>query len=568
MFASDTLTYYFTSSTSWVFLVSLLPVIAFISSTLGFEAADGRKGEDKTPPTIPYIDPLLGHALSLVWSPAEFISKILVNYGWRKPLRIYAAWLPLTIVSNPSHIQTVFRSSKYLTSKPSLIFALKYLIGTPSEIIKSYAKDDSGMAARPNKGSTIKHADRIQFHQAQTARRFLSGQHLVQIAERYVATFLRNLRGLPAINTDEWVEFPDLYHFLQMEIARASIETIMGSEILKMNPTLIQDFWAFDMSVPQFTRCLPRWLMPSAYRARDRLLKNIKEWHAHARANVDYTKTNDDDPEWEPYFGSKLIRARQEYSLNTSFMNADSCASEDLGLMMASNSNAVMSAFWYIYEALRDVDLLKRMLSEVDMCTGLDGLDTSKLSTQPLLQSAYAETLRLRIAIAMTRTNESDDFRLDGYRIPKGDPLIIFSRTSALNTEAWTLAGKPPTDKTPLQDFYADRFLVPKKPAEAGEDGSSSDLTSAGPEYEFSLDGTAGCWLPYGGGERMCPGRHFAKTEIIGTFASLFSQYDVELVGADPRVESDLRYFPTGGLPPTGKVPFRIRKKQLRGTGF
>ncbi|KAI2467415.1 cytochrome P450 [Annulohypoxylon bovei var. microspora] len=555
MFVPDTLTYYSAPFTMWIFLISIIPILAFIGSTLSFTTIANRKGEDKLPPTVPYVDPLLGHAFSLAWDPASFIAKILADYGWQKPLKIYAAWIPLTMISNPTHIQTVFRSSKYLTSKPSLLFALKYLLNTPPSIIKSYARDDSGMAAKPNKGSTVEHADRIQLHQAQTARRFLSGQHLVQTAERYVATFKRNLHALAKVNTDDWVEFPDLYQFLQIQITRASIETIMGSKILEMSPRLIEDFWEFDMSVPQFTRCLPRWLMPSAYRARDRLLNSIKEWHAYAHANSDCSKTNDEDPEWEPYFGSKLIRARQEYSLKTSFMNADACASEDLGLMMASNSNAVTSAFWYIYESLRDTDLQKRMVSEVTSCTGPTGLDTSKLSTQPLLQSAYAEVLRLRIAIAMTRTNESDDFRLDGYRIPKGNPLIIFSRTSALNADAWTLAGRPPTYKTPLENFYAERFLVPKKSAETGT------------EYEFSLEGTAGCWLPYGGGERMCPGRHFAKTEIIGTFASLLSQYDLELAETDPvRVEADLRYYPTGGLPPKSKVPFRIRKKQLGGT--
>lgn len=38
------------------------------------------------------------------------------------------------------------------------------------------------------------------------------------------------------------------------------------------------------------------------------------------------------------------------------------------------------------------------------------------------------------------------------------------------------------------------------------------------PPY-FSLDGLNGSWIPYGGGFRACPGRHFAKREILMTLA-------------------------------------------------
>ncbi|ETS73857.1 hypothetical protein PFICI_14803 [Pestalotiopsis fici W106-1] len=212
---------------------------------------------------------------------------------------------------------------------------MKLLLKTPSRAMPLYEADDSGMAIKPNKRSTVAHVDRINFHQARAAQKFLSTQHLTFLNEKYLTTFERNLQQLGSHDTDTWVEYPDLYAFLQTNITRTSVEVLMGSKVLEMNPTLIEDFWEFDMAVPWLFRGWPRWFLPRAYSARDRVLDAIKKWHAHAHAQSDCTKLMDDDPEWEPYFGSKLLRARQEYALKMKLMDADARASEDLGLLMA-----------------------------------------------------------------------------------------------------------------------------------------------------------------------------------------------------------------------------------------
>ncbi|KAK8118012.1 cytochrome P450 monooxygenase [Apiospora kogelbergensis] len=262
-------------------------------------------------------------------------------------------------------------------------------------------------------------------------------------------------------------------------------------------------------------------------------------------------------PSGEPYFGSKLVRARQEYALKAHFMNADARASEDLGLLMASNGNAVPSVFWFIYESLKSNSSVRGSLSgEVAASTNHNGeLDIQKLIRQPLLQSMYAEVLRLYVGIGTARQSDSEPFQLGGYQIPKREPFIIFSRHPALNSEAWGAAERARAETAPLDEFYPERFLVPKTKDESG----SSEETG----FDFSLEGLAGLWLPYGGGQRMCPGRHFAKNEIIGTFALLTREYDMELTGSarHQHTKPDLRWFPSGALPPVGKVPFRIRKR-------
>jgi hypothetical protein len=131
----------------------------------------------------------------------------------------------------------------------------------------------------------------------------------------------------------------------------------------------------------------------------------------------------------------------------------------------------------------------------------------------------------------------------------------------------------------PLDTFWADRFLIypndpksgPLRKEYATEDEVLRDgkhpvgiENSSGNSPVFSMDGVGGGWIPYGGGQRMCPGRHFAKQEIIGTLALLLTDFEIQLNLRNKTMpESDMRFFPFGGLPPTAKIPFKIRRRAV-----
>ena len=201
--------------------------------------------------------------------------------------------------------------------------------------------------------------------------------------------------------------------------------------------------------------------------------------------------------------------------------------------------------------------------------------DITKLCSGPLLQSIYAETLRLRVAIIITRTPERSDYKLGEWIFPKDELIGISSRTAAMDEELWNFGtvGNPHL----LNEFWSDRFLIypndansgplKKRTLQADEKKITTTESLTGKETQepprFSTEGLSGAWIPYGGGQRMCPGRHFAKQEIIASFAMLCTAYDIELrteKGSKP--EPDMSYFPFGGLPPKGKTPFRIRRRQ------
>ena len=245
----------------------------------------------------------------------------------------------------------------------------------------------------------------------------------------------------------------------------------------------------------------------------------------------------------------------------------------------SANANAISSAIWVLVEIYRDPQLLARVAEEVTNArrppTNGDGpiaFDMAKLCAGPILQSVYAETLRLRIAVLISRVPEDDDFHLGEWVLRKKRVITMSTVTASMNEELWSSGGEG--DPHPLTEFWAERFLIyPDRPQSGpirANVASAKDAQMRAPALDpptstkpvFSIEGLAGGWIPYGGGPWMCPGRHFAKQEMIASFAMLFAYFDIELhteEGFMPKPNMD--FYGLGVLPPKGEVPFRIRRK-------
>lgn len=484
--------------------------------------------------------------------------------------------MKMYLVSGADHYVTLFnnKASRCMNTKAAVLLALENMFGTPSDVIPFYAADKSGVNSAPLPGSNVRPEHRITYLQVKAAHKHLSGTGLAQMTEFFLGVLKRRFSESQV--KSEWINQPDLYAFLQDEVFRAAVEALCGPHLLSQSPTFVQDFWQFVADVPTLIKGLPRWLSPRPYRTRQRLLDAVKKWHVYATTHSDFTKTGPTDLEWEPYFGSKLIRARQKYSSKMPWMNKDALAAEDLGLIFATNTNAIPSLTWFIYEICRDSALMVRVQKEIEACrTSSSTLDITALCSQPLLQSIYAETLRLRVALFITRTPEQEAFDIGEWKFPPGRTIALSSRSGAMDPSVWN-AGTP-ADRHPLDTFWADRFLiypndptsgpVRKDPAEIEKyrlhDESSSQVDSIDTNPRFSMEGLAGGWIPYGGGQRMCPGRHFAKQEIIGTLATLLEHFEIRLKEPEDGREPgcDMRFFPFGGLPPNKEIPFSLRRR-------
>lgn len=257
------------------------------------------------------------------------------RYGYSIPVCVQLGSFKMYLVSAADHYTTLFnnKASRSMGTKAGVLLALKNLFGTPTHVIPFYVADNSGVNAVPLPGSNVRTEHRVTYHQTRAATKHLSGSGLVQMTERFLKVLERRVHE-SSIDS-EWTDLPDLYRFLQSEVFRAAVEAMCGSYLLPQSPTFVEDFWEFVTYVPWLSTGLPRWIFPKPYQVRDRLHNAIRNWHRLAHKHSDCTKTGADDPEWEPYFGSKLMRARQEYSMGMDFMNADALAAEDLGLIFA-----------------------------------------------------------------------------------------------------------------------------------------------------------------------------------------------------------------------------------------
>ena len=183
---------------------------------------------------------------------------------------------------------------------------------------------------------------------------------------------------------------------------------------------------------------------------------------------------------------------------------------------------------------------------------GLASFDLSTLCASPWLQSLYAETLRLRVANIILRTPAYEDLSLREWLLPRGSVVAAMSYLAHRDEQAYPTGSD--ADPHPLDDFWAERFLHVKTKSAEGINDQAQPTTP-----QFSLNGLAGAWIPYGGGSNMCPGRHFAKQEILLTAAVLASEFEIFLEGPLPEV--DMRFFGTGTLGVKGRAKCKIRRR-------
>jgi cytochrome P450 len=178
-----------------------------------------------------------------------------------------------------------------------------------------------------------------------------------------------------------------------------------------------------------------------------------------------------------------------------------------------------------------------------------------------------------------------DDFHLADYSFKKDKLIMVASYVAHHDTNVWNQGTVE--DPHPLNKFWAERFLIktgsphsgPLSPSFSGRRMDASATTRPAPPIrvdsmmqnlprkpgvKFSLDGLTGSWLPYGGGQSLCPGRHFAKQEMLMSLAIMSTCFDIEIL--EERGEAnlpDLRYFGLGVQPPKHKTRFRIRRRNF-----
>lgn len=175
------------------------------------------------------------------------------------------------------------------------------------------------------------------------------------------------------------------------------------------------------------------------------------------------------------------------------------------------------------------------------------------------------------------RSPARSDLILRGWRIPKDAVMLVFGYHAHMDPREWS--HKDDHRSRSVNCFWAERFLTLKPdPTEADQmspknewrtgqkrcptlnglkEGGNSLNTS-----EFPLKGCSGDWIRYGGDQRRCPGRHFARQEMLSTLAMMITLFDIQVIGNGGQIPgNDLGGIGVGALWPKDKMLVRIKRR-------
>lgn len=239
---------------------------------------------------------------------------------------------------------------------------------------------------------------------------------------------------------------------------------------------------------------------------------------------------------------------------------------------MSPNSSSVNihpMAVWALIEIFRDKTLLERVRAELSTINFREistNEDIEKLLAVPLLQSIYSELLRLRVEVQTIFSSHREDIYINNWRIPQNSLVVVPAGATHKDPEVWNSHD----GEHPLDQSYADRFLVypgipqsgPRKISRAAADRAvPSKAMPENGKPKFVNYGLSDSLIPYGIGERTCPGRGLARREIITLSALIADRYDIEFLDENQDFGMNTAFYGIGTQRPRSKISFRIRKR-------
>ena len=239
--------------------------------------------------------------------------------------------MDLYVVSGPENIRALFKQPN-LHTKVYRSLSFQTMCKLPKDALAFWMSDDSGMLAQPHPDSRVPAHLRVDYMTHDSVAKLLTGVGLKPLCDRFTRNLSQRLLTLTSVDV-EWVEHSDLFAFMQNELLEPAVEAVWGMRIFSVNPDFTHDIWDFSRHLSSLAKGYPRWLAPSAYRARDRCLERVKQWHRAISANLETPVQSMD--RWNPDYGTEFVKYRHRMWSQMPRMNHDARASEDLGMIWA-----------------------------------------------------------------------------------------------------------------------------------------------------------------------------------------------------------------------------------------
>ena len=408
----------------------------------------------------------------------------------------------------------------------------------------------------PNQDGPSEHAHLGRRLQDLQVRMLAPGAEMERLAATFSTRFQETLRHVAGARPVP----VRLFRSLRAAMLEASTRTLMGADARHLAPGFSDTYWAFDAAL---LRRRPDAPAPHGGSIRTAFLAAIARYADAAQRRL---RTGSAPVAGDAEAGSRLFRAYVR-ALDAALPDAPPAqrAHHLVPLVWATASNAVPAAVWMLAELLQRPALLPRARAEA-ASAALPGqpvtFDLPKLAQRPLLGSLYLEVLRTRASVTVRRPLAADA-AVGGYALRRGNDVLAPSWPAHRDPEVWDGDGHPP------EEFWAERFL-PALEGPAADDGAPD--AAGGARARLARAMRPENFFPYGGGGAVCPGRHFAKYEILTAVAVLLLGFDFEVVGY---VDADGERWAAGPpvprqecggggvMPPDCDMLVRMSKRQL-----
>ncbi|KAM0354331.1 hypothetical protein ACHAPU_001375 [Fusarium lateritium] len=417
------------------------------------------------------------------------------------------------IVTSPELVQAVQRNTTSLSFSPAMIPAFRRMMGFDEagiELIFRDAHTENGMYG--------------EIHKVQKASLLPGTASLDELCTLIRGKLLNIVNELPSSQTI------DLYAWVQDLFMRTNNSACFGEkDPFTLDPSLNSKFWLWEANIKVLLLGVPWFLSPKKHSTAQQTRKELVD------AFLKYLNDNGLDT------ACSFIKELSGLGIRRGLSNENN-ARALLGSILAIVGNTIPTTFWLLISIFSRPELLDKIRSELEATleepscrTGISLDYTAIRERCPVFMSTYDEVLRMTSGVATVRYTNEDTLIQDRWLLKKGAQVQM--PTAFIHAD-------PTTWGADADVFDHTRFL------------KSKVLTKE------QKTRRAAAFRPFGGGNTLCPGRHFASYEVLTFVGSVLLGFDMTPTTETFNIpQMDRSKLPLTSLKPAGDIKVNIARR-------
>ncbi|RAL60226.1 hypothetical protein DID88_000006 [Monilinia fructigena] len=485
--------------------------------------------EGTEPSEVKSSIPLVGHLIGMLKGQVGYFQTLSSKYPLYPvfTLKIFAA--RIYVICEPSLIQAAYRNTKAFDFTAFVVDSSKraFNIGEHGmKIIRGETSPDydpKGPFLNGNNGRSY-----LNENHKLMVEYLGPGKSLLDLNKGVLGAVAESLNGFGQ-NSGK----VNLYKWMRDTITLATSTSLYGPhDPVSADHSLIDSLWDFEDNMAMLMlEFLPTLICPKAYHGRAAIKSAFASYYASSY-HMD---------------ASTLIKSRLECSQKWG-LTAEEISNIEISALFLATTNSAPTSFWLLVNILSNSSLISSIRTEISNIIsknqGTDGREECVMditlfhSRCPILMSCFRETLRFADAATSVRSVTQDvlltsSTSSSSFLLKAGNVIQLPSGITHNSASIWG---------SNVDSFDPYRFL-PSTIAKLSKEQKKQQVQG---------------YFPFGGGKHLCPGRHFATTEILALVGAVIMGFDIEESSVPERAFQKLG---TAVRKPKNDVEVNIRKR-------